>query len=279
MNHTTENPIATESDLVPTSQHQIQPMSMLGFTAHPGTIGDYLSLIDQSVKSKTKATVLYHNLHSLYSYFTSAQLRRCYDKCTVLVDGMPVIGLLRLAGYKVERPQRVTYVDFIWPMLQHARDNNLKVFHLGQSADVQNEALTRIRERVPGIQISGHDGYFDLTEHSQESLDVIKACDDFGTDLLLVGFGAPKQEFWVDAHRSEINAPALFTCGACMEYVAGAVKTPPRWMGRSGLEWSYRLFENPRRFGFRYLVEPALLGLILMRNLVVPAYRNKSHKG
>lgn len=279
MNPTTQNSVASITEVVSDPQTTIAATSMLGFTAHPGSIADYLKLIEDSVQQRSKTTVFYHNLHSLYSYFTSARLRECYDKCTVLVDGMPVIGLLRLAGFKVEREQRITYVDFIWPMLTHARDNNLSVFHLGQSESIQNEAIKRIRERVPGIQISGHDGYFDLTENCQESLDVIQAANDFNTDLLLVGFGAPKQEIWVDVHRNQINAPALFTCGACMEYVAGAVKTPPRWMGRTGLEWSYRLFENPKRFGFRYLVEPALLGLILLRNLVIPAYRNSGDKG
>lgn len=245
----------------------IQTEKMLGFTAHPGSIPDYLAMTQDAIERKRPCTVFYHNLHSLYTYFTSSRLRQCYDKCTVLVDGMPVIGLLRLGGRKVSREQRITYVDFIWPLLERARDNQWRVYHLGQNSEVQNKALQIIREKVPGIEIAGHDGYFDQSAQSQESLDVIQAVNNYKTDLLLVGFGAPKQEYWVDAHREQINAMALFTCGACMEYVAGAVKTPPRWMGRCGLEWSYRLLENPRRFAFRYLVEPLLLGLILARNL------------
>ena len=95
---------------------------------------------------------------------------------------------------------------------------------------------------------------------------MINTINEFGTDLLLVGFGAPRQEAWISAHRDQLNASAVFTCGACMEYVAGAVKTPPRWMGQLGLEWSFRLFENPKRFAFRYLIEPILLGAILAFN-------------
>jgi len=250
----------------------IAPVSFLGFTVNPGTIKDYLSLIDFAVAQNSKTTVLYHNLHSLYTYFTSARLRACYDKCTVLVDGMPIIGLLRAGKHDVNRDQRVTYVDFIWPILEHAENKQLRVFHLGQSAEVQNIALSAIRARLPKLQISGHDGYFDLSQNSQETVDVINQVNAFKTDILLVGFGAPKQEFWVDAHRDQISAPILFTCGACMEYVAGAVKTPPRWMGRMGLEWSYRLFENPRRFAFRYLIEPLLLGFFLLRNLLMPGF-------
>ena len=181
---------------------------------------------------------------------------------------MPIVWLLKLMRFSAERDQRVTYVDFIWPLLEAARDNNWSVYHVGQQSEVQQQALEEIRERLPGISIDGHDGYFDQSAESEDSLRVIAEINKQKTDVLLVGFGAPKQEFWIDAHREKIDAPMVFSCGACMEYVAGHVKTPPRWMGRLGLEWSYRLFENPRRFAFRYLVEPLLLGFYLLRNLL-----------
>lgn len=241
---------------------------MLGFTAHPGTLQDYLELIQLSIEQKRPSTVLYHNLHSLYSYFTSEPLRRYYENRTVLVDGMPLIWLYQLAGVPVTRDHRLTYVDFIMPMMRQARDNGWRVYHLGQSAEIQQAAMQRIRDEVPGIAIAGHDGYFDQAPQSTESHEVIQEINEFGADLLLVGFGAPRQEAWLHAHRDQIEAPAVFTCGACMEYVAGAVKTPPRWMGRLGLEWSFRLLENPRRFAFRYLIEPLLLGAILLRNAI-----------
>lgn len=240
--------------------------SLLGFFAHPGTLEEYLNLLKTSIEKREPCTILYHNLHSLYSYLSSESLRKFYEGTTVLVDGMPVIWLYKLAGAPLSRQHRITYVDFILPMMKMAKDNGWKVYHLGQSADIQQQALEIIREKVPGIQIEGHDGYFDQDPQSDESLEVIKGVNDFGTNLLLVGFGAPRQEAWLHAHRDQIDAQAALTCGACMEYVAGAVKTPPRWMGQFGLEWSFRLLENPRRFAFRYLVEPILLAGMLARN-------------
>ncbi len=241
---------------------------LLGFRVNPGTIGDFIAMIDEAVTNGTKQTIFYHNLHSLYTYFTSAPLQRCYDKVTILVDGMPVIWLLKIMRLDATRDQRVTYVDFIWPMLEAANENNWRVFHVGQAGDVQQRALQTIRQRLPGISIEGHDGYFDQSPNSDESKKVIAQINQHETDILLVGFGAPKQEFWVDSHREQIDAATVFTCGACMEYVAGHVKTPPRWLARLGLEWSYRLLENPRRFAFRYLIEPLLLGLHLLRHVL-----------
>ena len=240
--------------------------SLLGFFAHPGTLAEYLDYTRTAVQNAERRTVLYHNLHSLYSYFTDARLREHYQGTTVLVDGMPVIWLMQLFGMPVNREFRITYVDFIMPLMQLARDNDWTVFHVGQEAQIQGRALEIVRENCPGITIQGHDGYFDQRANCTESLAVIEQINAAGSKIVLVGFGAPNQEAWLHAHRHLINAPIVFTCGACMEYVAGAVKTPPRWMGRLGLEWSFRLLENPRRFAFRYLVEPVLLGAILLKN-------------
>ena len=147
-----------------------------------------------------------------------------------------------------------------------ARDNGLRVYHIGQSAEVQQRAMDVIRAAVPGINIQGRDGYFDQTAGSRESATVIADINAFSSDIVLVGFGTPRQEAWLHAHRQHINAAAVYACGACMEYVAGDVATPPRWMGRFGLEWSFRLLENPRRFAYRYAVEPLFLAAYLARN-------------
>lgn len=240
--------------------------SLLGFFAHPGTLDEYLRLTESTVQNSERRSVLYHNLHSLYSYFTNADLREHYQGNTVLVDGMPVIWLMQLFGIPVTRAHRVTYVDFIMPLMHLAADRHWTVFHVGQKADIQTRAMEIIRNQCPGIDIQGHDGYFNQDTNSAESLAVVEQINASNAQILLIGFGAPKQEAWLHAHRHLIHVPMVFTCGACMEYLAGAVKTPPRWMGRTGLEWSYRLFENPRRFAFRYLVEPVLLGAILLKN-------------
>lgn len=243
-----------------------EPREFLGFTANPGTLDDYLGFVGNSLDTATPITVLYHNLHTLYLYSRSAELQQQYAGTTVLVDGMPVIGLLRLAGVQASREQRVTYVDFIEPLMQVARDRDVPVFHIGQSAAVQQRAFATLRERVPGLQISGHDGYFDQSAGSRDSLDVIAAANASGAGLVLVGFGTPRQEAWLAAHRDQLSAHAVLACGACMEYVAGEVATPPRLLGRLGLEWTWRLFGDPKRFAYRYAVEPLWLGAALIRN-------------
>jgi len=137
---------------------------------------------------------------------------------------MPVIWLLKIMRLDATRDQRVTYVDFIWPMLEAANENNWRVFHVGQAGDVQQRALQTIRQRLPGISIEGHDGYFDQSPNSDESKKVIAQINQHETDILLVGFGAPKQEFWVDSHREQIDAATVFTCGACMDPLMQSIR-------------------------------------------------------
>jgi len=252
----------------------LTPRRLFGFTLHPGTLEDYVGLARSAARRREPVTVLYHNLHSLYLWFRSDELRRHYAGRTVLVDGMPLIGLLRLAGGRADRSHRVTYVDLIMPLLRMARDEGLKVYHLGQSAEIQAIAMQRIRDALPGIDITGRDGYFDQAPDSSDSLETIRRVNDNGTSLLLVGFGTPRQEAWLHAHRDRIDAPAVYACGACFEYVAGAVDTPPRWMGRFGLEWAFRLGENPRRFAFRYLIEPPILAGYLLRETLAGRRRS-----
>lgn len=260
-------------------KHNIEKRQLLGFFAHPGTLDDYLQLTAESIQADERETVLYHNLHSLYSYFTTPDLYNDYQNTTILVDGMPLIWLMQMFRFPVTRSHRLTYVDFIMPLMQQAADNGWRVYHIGQSKSVQQQALDNIRRQCQDICIDGHDGYFDLTPHSSDSLAVVDAINKANTNLLLVGFGAPKQEAWLASHRHLINAQIVFTCGACMEYVAGHVKTPPRWMGRLGLEWSFRLMENPRRFAFRYLVEPIVLGAILLKNALTRSPNDQPRSG
>ena len=203
----------------------------VGINLNPGTIEDYLGLVTESITKSQKIEVFYHNLHTIHEYLNSSRLRTLYRNRFVLIDGMPLIPLLRLAGHRVTRAQRVTYVDFIWPLLEAAEKNGWRLFVVGQSQETLDAAFPKIRQRFADIRISGHHGYFSTAANSRESHQVIEAINGFEADLCLVGMGTPIQEQWVYDHRMLIEAPALLVCGACMEYVAGTANPPPRWMG------------------------------------------------
>jgi N-acetylglucosaminyldiphosphoundecaprenol N-acetyl-beta-D-mannosaminyltransferase len=251
----------TKSSLPPLS-----PVQAFGFRVNPGTIEEYLEFTGSAIAERRRIYLFDHNLHSLYLYFRDPRLRRLYEHATVMIDGMPIVWLLRAAGYPVQRRHRITWVDYIWPLLTRAEKHGWRVFYVGSPEDTLERGLRKFRARLPRLEIAGHHGYFDATSGSADNTRVVGAINAFKTDLCIVGMGTPRQQRWIVANRPQVEAPVMVFCGACMEYVAGTVSTPPRWTGRMGLEWAYRLLTDPRRFAIRYLVEPWALAAILFTN-------------
>jgi N-acetylglucosaminyldiphosphoundecaprenol N-acetyl-beta-D-mannosaminyltransferase len=137
------------------------------------------------------------------------------------------------------------------------------VFYLGAAAPVLSDGLTVVRERLPNLALNAHHGYITRADGTWDET-VTEQIAAFRPDIVLVGMGMGRQESWILAHLEALAPASIVTVGACIEYVAGAVKTPPRWMGRTGLEWFFRLAEDPKRFWHRYLIEPwFVLGAIV----------------
>ena len=227
-----------------------------GFHVHLGRQSDYLKLVYRCVEENNKTMILNHNLHSLYLYTKDDRLKHIYDRSVVMVDGTGILLLLRLHGYNAHFENRMAWLDFIWPFLCFANRRRLRIYWIGNSPEVNAQGIARIRSVLPGLSIAGHHGYFDQNPGSDASMQVVESINAFQADACIVGMGSPIQEYWMDHHQQWIAAPVMFSAGACLEYIAGVASTPPRFLGPLGLEWAYRLLSHPRRFAFRYLVEP-----------------------
>jgi N-acetylglucosaminyldiphosphoundecaprenol N-acetyl-beta-D-mannosaminyltransferase len=103
------------------------------------------------------------------------------------------------------------------------------------------------------LKLEAHHGFLQTPSEAAQVLESVAA---FNPHLVLVGMGMGRQERWILDNLERFDAASIMTVGACMEYVAENVKTPPRWMGRAGCEWLFRLLENPSRFWYRYIIEP-----------------------
>lgn len=202
-------------------------------------------------------TVANVNLHSLYLAQECTAMRDCLRTAdAVHIDGMPVVALCRMLGIPAQRKHRITYVDWLHPLLAAATRERVRVFFLGSRPGVGERAGEILRRRYPGLQFDSHHGYFDATPSSRENRQVLERIHQFDTGLLLVGMGMPRQERWILQNRDRLRGGACLPCGATMDYVTGTAPTPPRWTGRVGLEWLARLLAEPRRLANRYLIEP-----------------------
>lgn len=242
-----------------------EPYAFLGVRVGAYTREDLNACIAKAVDRAERIVIANHNMNSVALMRRDERMRAFYDQADVThVDGMPLVPLGRALGYPLKREHRVTYVDWVPALMAEAATSGWRVFYVGGKPGVADRAAEVLRERHPTLAIEVRHGYFDHTPGSADNADVLFAIEQFAPHVLMVGLGMPRQEHWVHAHRERITANATLLAGAALDYVAGAVPTPPRWAGRWSLEWAFRLAAEPKRLGRRYLVEPwPVLGLFV----------------
>jgi N-acetylglucosaminyldiphosphoundecaprenol N-acetyl-beta-D-mannosaminyltransferase len=233
---------------------------LLGVHMNALTMSDLHGVIAQSIQSAQCSIIANHNFHSVYLYHQNCQMKAFYEKAHYIhIDGMALVFLGRLLGLPFRREHRVTYVDWVLPLMREAVKNGWRIFYLGSKPGIAEQGARILRERVPELQIAVAHGYFDTHPESEENRAVLASVAAYQPHILMVGMGMPRQEQWILHNLDKIYANAILTAGACMDYVAGAVSTPPRWAGKLGLEWAFRLLVEPRRLWRRYLIEPWFL--------------------
>jgi len=233
------------------------------------TIRDLNVLVMTAIKEEKQWVIANHNLHSIYLYHRTPKMRALYRRSDyVHIDGMSLVYLGQLLGLPLGRRHRVTYLDWIHPLLRTIAAGRHRLFYLGARPQVVATGAEQIREKYPDLDLEYHHGYFDRTPESRENESVVAAINAFDPDVLMVGMGMPRQEEWIIDNIDQIGAHIILPAGACIDYIAGATPVPPRWMGRLGLEWFYRLLQEPRRLWRRNFVEPWPVLLRFVRDLV-----------
>jgi N-acetylglucosaminyldiphosphoundecaprenol N-acetyl-beta-D-mannosaminyltransferase len=150
-----------------------------------------------------------------------------------------------------------------------AADRGYRVFLFGGGQGVAERAAQRLVEEFPGIQVVGTDASkVSLDDPPEARAPIAQRIAATKPDLVLVCLGAPKQEIFCDQHFREL-APAVMVCvGAGIDFIAGTARRAPRWISRSGLEWLYRLAQEPRRLAGRYLLRDPQFVAILARQIL-----------
>lgn len=234
---------------------EMQHIRSLGVSVRALSAPDVARWVTERRRHRT--LLLNHNLHSVYLFHTDAKFRETYAlPSTVIIDGFPV--LLAAALERRSRPdgsRRVGSTDWIERLPDHA-PRGYRVFVFGASATSNRSAVDELRSRLPECVVEGADGFRDREEGYAR---VVRTIQSFQPDLVLVGLGMPAQEAFLREKWSELPPAVYATVGGAIDYVAGANKLAPRWMGSLGVEWAWRLAREPSRLWRRYLIEPLKL--------------------
>jgi len=168
----------------------------------------------------------------------------------VTPDGMPLVWVAHLSGHP--DVERVYGPDLMLEMCRASVSAGHRHFFYGGAPGVAQRLGDRLSARFPGLIVAGchTPPYRDATAEEDEAL--VREIDAARADIVWVGLSTPKQERWMARHVGRVSAPVLVGVGAAFDFHAGLKKQAPRWMQRSGLEWSFRLVTEPRRLWKRY---------------------------
>ncbi len=226
---------------------------------------DLLDVMAEAVAANRRCLMANHNLHSIYLHHHDSRFAEMYGRSDcIYIDGMPIVFMAKILGMPLKREHRTTLLDsFDW-MVGEMAGRNWRLFYLGSKPGLADRGAEMLRKRFPGLQIATQHGYFDARPGSPENQKVLETINAFRPHVLMVGMGMPRQEHWVAENLDAISANAIYTAGACMDWVAGDIPAPPLWAGPLGLYGLIRLLNEPRRLWKRYLIEPwFVLGLFL----------------
>jgi N-acetylglucosaminyldiphosphoundecaprenol N-acetyl-beta-D-mannosaminyltransferase len=232
------------------------------------TLEDMHRIAEVAIGAGRRWIVANHNLHSLYLLQREIRKRATSRLCHfydfyqradfTAIDGMSMVVLARALGHRISRHHRFSYSYTLRTTLRHAELSGWRVFYLGSAPSTVAAASTIIRAEFPDLAFAAHHGFFAKDRVGSENTKILDTIASFRPHLLFVGMGMPIQEHWVQENYDQISANVIVTSGASLDYLAGTLRTPPEWIGNSGLQWLYRLITEPRRLGHRYLIEPLL---------------------
>lgn len=198
-------------------------------------------------------------------------MRLCNEAGIRTPDGMPLVWLSRWAGHK--DVSRVYGPDLMLELAQRSATTGHRHFFYGGAPGVAEELATNLSQKFPGLKVAGTHTPPMQKIGEVESEDVIARINDSGADVVWCGLGTPKQDWWVANHRSLLNAPVLIAVGAAFDFHTGRVKQAPKWMQRNGLEWLFRLAQDPKRLWRRYMLDNGRFVLMIARSQLLPSSR------
>lgn len=213
-----------------------------------------LAYLNARLKRGQKTVIVTPNPEIILQARNNQRLLRALQEAdVVLADGTGLVWATKLlTGRQVPR---ITGRQFATDLLQLADEKKLKVYLLGASEFVNAKAVSKIKTKYADLKVEGGSGprlddqANPVTLRDRKSYyETLKHINAFKPDILLVAFGAPKQELWIQDNRKKLDAKIIMVVGGTLDYLSGEMAIPPALVSKLGLEWLWRLWQNPARF-------------------------------
>lgn len=182
----------------------------------------------------------------------------------VTPDGMPVVWLAQWRG--CQDISRTYGPDLMQEVCQHGQDLGLRHFFYGGNEEVLVKLRQKLNGLYPRIKVAGQYAPPYRKEAWREDKEIIEMMNSSQADIIWVGLGSPKQDFWMHLNRPLLNCPVIVGAGAAFDFLSGVKPQAPRWVQRSGFEWLFRLCCEPKRLWRRYLIGNSLFLYYVMKD-------------
>jgi N-acetylglucosaminyldiphosphoundecaprenol N-acetyl-beta-D-mannosaminyltransferase len=248
---------------------------VLGVDLAALTRSEVVSLCRAAVADGRRLEIGVVNAAKIVNMRKDPRLSRAVSSCTIVVaDGQAVVWAARLLRQPL--PERVAGIDLFFDLLGAAAATGHRVYFLGATDEVVRLTVENAKSRHPGLIVAGaRDGYFSDDE-ADEVADEIR---ESAADLLFLGMTSPKKENFVAQHGARSGALVVHGVGGSFDILAGKTRRAPEPVQRLGMEWAYRIYQEPRRMWRRYLVTNSAFIAIVMRDLAVSHRRSASQSG
>ena len=253
------------------------PLAILGVPFDPLTTDETVALIARMISSGLPHYLATANVDFVVQASEDVELRRIlFDAHAVLCDGMPLVWASRKLGNPL--PERVTGSDLVPRLLREAEERGWRVYFLGGTDASVAAAAANTQKKHPKLKLVGaySPPFKPLLEMDHEG--ILARIREAKPDLLFVAFGCPKQEKWINMHYRRMGVPVSIGVGATIDFLAGTVKRAPVWMQKTGLEWIFRMLQEPRRLAKRYGKDLWVFGMAIQRQVRDSRVRRAARK-
>lgn len=223
-------------------------IELLGSQLNCLTMRETLTVIDEIIQKRIPTQHVVINASKINLMSKEEQLREIVNECPLInADGQSVVWAGRFLGFSI--PERVTGIDLFTQLVKKAANEGLRLYYFGSEEEVVQEVVRLHQKQYPNLIVAGfRNGYF----KEEESTEIVKEIRQSKADILFVAFSSPKKEYWIHQYKEQLNIPFMMGVGGSFDVVAGKTKRASIWMQKVGLEWFYRLIQEPKRMFSRY---------------------------
>lgn len=235
-------------------------ITFMGIQIHSISMDHTIREIEQSILNNAFCQHVVVNVAKVVNMRSNDCLRKSVQSCDMVnIDGMGVVWGARFCGHTV--PERVAGVDLFHNLITMSANRDFPVFLLGATEEVLVKTVDTLKTNNPNLKIAGyHHGYFWDEEEA-----IVEKIQQSGAKLLFVAITSPKKENFINKWQDSLGVNFVMGVGGTFDVVAGKVKRAPVWMQNYGLEWLYRVIQEPGRMWKRYLITNSKFAYLLIK--------------